>query len=92
MALTIADPDLAYQVSRKFVENLGEDDPVQKEVLRRSIELWKAERLGESTESAWKLTAETLLSMGLIDSIEGYQDAFTNEFLPESYELPESGE
>ncbi|MFQ3535808.1 MAG: ABC transporter substrate-binding protein [Aggregatilineales bacterium] len=86
LALTIADPDLAYQVSRKFVEGLAEDDPVQKQVLLRSIELWKADRLGESTEAAWKLTAETLLSMGLIDSIEGYQDAFTNEFLPESYE------
>ncbi|MCS6870282.1 MAG: ABC transporter substrate-binding protein [Anaerolineae bacterium] len=86
LALTIADPDLAYQISRKYVEGLAEDDPVQKQVLLRSIELWKAERLGESTDSAWKLTAETLLSMGLIDSIEGYQDAFTNEFLPESYE------
>jgi NitT/TauT family transport system substrate-binding protein len=86
LALTIANPDLAYQISRKFVEGLAEDDPIQKQVLLRSIELWKAERLGESTDEAWRLTAETLVSMGLIDSIEGYQDAYTNEFLPESYE------
>ncbi len=84
LALTIAEPELAYQISRDYVEGLGENDPVQMQVLLNSIELWKAERLGMSNADAWKLTAETLVAMGLIDSVEGYADAFTNAFVPEA--------
>jgi len=82
LALTISDPDLAYQSSLPHVENLAENDPVQRAVLEKSIELWKAERLGESDDATWKRTAETLVKMGLLSSIDGYADAYTNDFLP----------
>lgn len=82
LALTIADPELAYKSSLPYIENLAADDPVQRAVLAKSIELWKAERLGESDEATWKRTAETLVNMGLIPSTDGYTDAYTNDFLP----------
>lgn len=83
LALTISDPDLAYRVSRSYVENLGEDDPVQREVLARSIELWRAERLGLSDVEDWRRAAETLRDMGLLTGEVDVEAAFTNAFLPE---------
>ena len=80
---TIANPDEAYQISRKYVENLAEaDEAVQKEVLARSIELWKAERLGFSDMQAWQNMQETLLKMGLLTAPLDLSKAFTNEFVP----------
>ena len=51
---TIAHPDEAYELSKRHVENLAQaDEAVQKQVLARSIELWKAERAGLSDAQAW---------------------------------------
>ena len=39
----MANPDEAYEISKKYVEDLAQaDEPVQKQVLATSIELWKA--------------------------------------------------
>jgi len=80
---TIANPNEAYEISRKYVENLAEaDESVQKEVLARSMELWKAERLGFCDMQAWQNMQETLLKMGLLTAPLDLSKAFTNEFLP----------
>jgi NitT/TauT family transport system substrate-binding protein len=83
LAYTIANPDEAYEISKKYVENLAEaDEAVQKEVLARSIEMWKAERLGYSNITAWENMQETLLKMGLLTEPLDLSKAFTNEFVP----------
>jgi NitT/TauT family transport system substrate-binding protein len=83
LADTIADPDEAYEISKKYVENLAQaDQAVQKEVLRRSIELWKAERPGYSDPQAWQNMQDTLLQMGLLADPLDLNKAFTNEFIP----------
>ena len=47
IADTIANPDEAYQISTKFVDNLaGMDKNVQMQILTTSIEFWKAEKIG----------------------------------------------
>jgi len=80
---TIANPDEAYELSKSHVPNLAEaDQAIQKEVLSRSIDLWTAERLGLSSEQAWKNMQDTLLKMGLIDNPMDLGKAFTNEFMP----------
>ena len=44
---TIDNPDEAFEISKKYVENLASaDQAVQKQVLLRSIEQWKATQLG----------------------------------------------
>lgn len=83
LAYTIANPDEAYEISKKFVEGLADaDEAVQKEVLARSIELWKAERLGFSDIQAWENMQDTLLKMGLLTKPLDLSKAFTNEFVP----------
>lgn len=83
LAYTIANPDEAYELSKKHVENLEQaDEAVQKEVLARSIQLWKAERLGFSDMQAWKNMQDTLLKMGLLAAPLDLNAAFTNEFVP----------
>jgi NitT/TauT family transport system substrate-binding protein len=80
---TIANPDEAYELSKAHVPNLAEaDESVQKEVLARSIDLWKGERLGFSNEHAWQNMQDTLLQMGLLEGALDLEKAFTNEFLP----------
>jgi NitT/TauT family transport system substrate-binding protein len=58
------------------------DEGVQREVLRRSIELWKADRLGYADPRAWENMQETLLKMGLLVEPLDVNEAFTNEFIP----------
>ena len=83
LAYTITNPDEAYELSKAHVENLAQaDEAVQKEVLARSIELWKAERLGFSDMQAWENMQETLLKMGLLTKSLDLNKAFTNEFVP----------
>jgi NitT/TauT family transport system substrate-binding protein len=82
LADTIADPKAAYDLSRKYVENLAADDPVQMAVLQNSIELWKADTLGKSDPAAWKLTLDTLQAMGLVSDPVDLAKVYTNDYLP----------
>lgn len=80
---TIANPDEAYTISLKFVENLKDQDKdVQMQVLTTSIEFWKAERIGFSESQAWENMNELLVKMGLIPEPIDLSKAFTNEFVP----------
>lgn len=80
---TIAHPDEAYEISKKYVEGLADlDEAVQKEILAVSIEFWQAERIGFSDMDAWKNMQSTLLIMSSYTEPVDLNAAFTNEFLP----------
>jgi NitT/TauT family transport system substrate-binding protein len=80
---TLADPDEAYEISKKYVDGLADADAaVQKEVLRRSMEMWKTDRPGYSDPQAWQNMQETLLKMGLLTKPLDVSQAFTNQFVP----------
>jgi NitT/TauT family transport system substrate-binding protein len=79
---TIANPDEAYEISKKYVENLAEaDETVQKEVLAASIEFWRSDPLGFSDPAAWKNMQTVLLDMGLLTEPLDLDKAFTNDFI-----------
>ena len=83
IADTLADPDQAYEISKKYVENLAEaDEAVQKQVLATSIEFWQTEQPGYSDPHAWENMNVVLFEMGLIPEMIDIDKAFTNEFLP----------
>ncbi len=79
---TIDNPDQAYSISRKYVENLGENDPVQKMVLAKSIEMWKSAKPGFSNPAAWENMQIVLLGMGLLEKPLDLSSAYTNDFWP----------
>ncbi|MBI2757662.1 MAG: ABC transporter substrate-binding protein [Chloroflexi bacterium] len=83
LADTIANPDEAYTISTKYVDTLaGADQKVQKEILARSIDEWKTDRLGLSDPQAWQNMNDTLLKMGSITKSLDANKMFTNDFLP----------
>lgn len=79
----IADPDEAYEISLKFVENLKDQDKdVQMQVLKTSSEFWQAERIGFSDPQAWENMNNLLVKMQMIPEPIDLNKAFTNEFVP----------
>jgi len=80
---TAANPEEAYEISKKYVENLAEaDQEVQMQVLLRSIELWQGEKLGYSQPAAWENMQRILLEMGLLSSELDLTAAYDNRFIP----------
>ncbi|NOH12959.1 MAG: ABC transporter substrate-binding protein [Chloroflexi bacterium] len=76
----INDPDEAYEISKNYVEGLGDDD-VQKQVLAASIDFWVADMLGYSQPEAWENMQDVLLDMGLLNEPLDLDAAYTNEFV-----------
>ncbi len=82
LADTIADPDEAFEISKKYVENLAQaDQAVQKQVLETSIEMWKADILGRSDPAAWENMQKVLLDMGLYTQALDLDKAYSNDFV-----------
>jgi NitT/TauT family transport system substrate-binding protein len=83
LADTVANPDEAYTISEKYVPNLTQaDTATQKEILSRSIDLWKTDHIGYSVPQAWQNMQQTLLTMGLVKQPLDLTKAFTNQFIP----------
>jgi NitT/TauT family transport system substrate-binding protein len=82
LADTIRDPEGAFDISLKYVDELANADrSTQMEVLRRSIELWQGDPLGRTDPQAWQNMQETLLKMDLLGQPLDLSIAFTNDFV-----------
>jgi NitT/TauT family transport system substrate-binding protein len=83
---TIADPTVAFEICKKYVEGLDQlsaaDQALQRRILDASIEFWKTDRPGYSDPQAWQNMQELLLGMGLLAEPLDLAAAFTNEYLP----------
>jgi NitT/TauT family transport system substrate-binding protein len=74
-------PDEAYEICKKFVENLDQADAaIQKEVLATSIALWQLDPPGYTDLVAWENMQSVLLEMGLLAEPLDLTLAFSNEF------------
>ena len=77
-----ADPQQAFEISTKYVENLEQVAEVQKQVLAESIKLWSQDGSGMSDREGWENMQALLLEMGLLSKPLELEQAFSNEFLP----------
>jgi len=82
LADTVADPDAAYEISKKYIENLDQaDESVQKQILNASISMWQLEPYGFTDQANWSNMLVLLKDMGLISDSVVPTDAYTNEFI-----------
>jgi len=78
-----ANQDEAFEISKKYVENLEKGNPdVQKAVLMSSIEFWKGATPGATQPAAWENMQNLLLDMGLLKKAVDLKTAYTNDYLP----------
>jgi NitT/TauT family transport system substrate-binding protein len=81
LADTLANPDEAYEISKRYVEGL---DDSRRDVLQASLDLWRADTLGLTDGQSWERTQELLLEMGLLDGpVADLEQAYTNEYVVE---------
>lgn len=79
LADTLADPQAAYEISKKYVEGL---DDSRMNVLEASLDLWRADTLGMTDAQSWQRTQDVLLEMGFLDQpLENLAAAYTNDFV-----------
>jgi hypothetical protein len=69
------------QVSTKYIEGLKQDDPTQRQVLLKTIEVMQGGTPGESTAAAWENTQDALLSIGQVQKKMDVSTFYTNEFI-----------
>jgi NitT/TauT family transport system substrate-binding protein len=82
VADTLANPDEAFEISKKYVENLDQaDQSVQREVLAATLPFWMTDRLGYSNPAAWENMQSILLDMGLLSQPLNLDQAYSNEFI-----------
>jgi len=84
---TIAQPEEAFEITLNYVPEAGEQREAQLAVLKKSIEYWKADRLGYSEPATWETSQQFLKDVGLIDEATDVNQMFTNRFV-EAAELP----
>lgn len=79
LADTLANPTEAYDITKKYVEGLGDE---RRAVLDASLPLWQAPQLGQTDPASWAKTQEILLGMGLLDApLADLTAVYSNDFL-----------
>jgi NitT/TauT family transport system substrate-binding protein len=85
---TLANPDEAFEISKKYVETLAQADEaqsaVQRQVLQTSLDFWQPaddQKLGASDPQAWENMQNVLLEMGMLPKPLNVNEAFTNDFI-----------
>lgn len=78
---TMQDPDTAYEICKKYVENLANaDEALQKQVLLNSIDQWKTDKMGVSKDESWQNMQRILTKMGMLKTDLDLSSVYTNSF------------
>jgi NitT/TauT family transport system substrate-binding protein len=84
VADTLADPQGAYEICKKYVENLAQaDETAQMQVLKTSLEFYQSEPLGKSEARDWENMQDILLTMNLLAQPQDLSKAWSNAFVTE---------
>lgn len=80
---TLANPDEAFEISKKYVEGLDANAAVQREILQATLPFWDAGEgeLGASDPQAWENMHQILLEMELLPEPVDLDQAYTNAFV-----------
>lgn len=72
--------DLYQSLSQQF----DADMLIQFQVLLASIDLWDAEQLGYTDPASWEATQDLLITMDSLSNEIDLEDAYTNQFVPDT--------
>jgi NitT/TauT family transport system substrate-binding protein len=79
---TIANPNEAYEISKKYVEGLASaDETLQKKILAASIAQWQVDPPGQSDPQAWANMQSVLLKRGSYAQPLDLTRAFSNDYI-----------
>jgi len=79
---TLDHPDEAFDIAVEFIPEMkSTDQPLQKAVLLKSVEVWRSDRLGENSAEAWQTSVDFMKSVGLIQETPKISDLYTNRFV-----------
>ncbi|MBN1659168.1 MAG: ABC transporter substrate-binding protein [Anaerolineae bacterium] len=89
LAYTVENPDEAFEISRKYVPEMGDDQAsieVNRAILEESILFWSAPSgvLGQSNRADWQASLEIMVEMDLLTAGGDVDAMFTNEFVDEA--------
>jgi NitT/TauT family transport system substrate-binding protein len=82
LADTLDDPEAAFEICKKHVAGLEDNETVQWAVLEATLPYWQGEPPGTSDPAAWEETAEVMLEAGVLSEAVDAAHAFTNDYLP----------
>lgn len=71
------------EMRTRLHEILDAETLVQFDVLLNTIELWDADRLGETDAASWEETQAVLLAAGLLEAEIPLEPAYSNQFIQE---------
>ena len=81
----LANPDEAFEISKKYVEGLAQSDAetqaIQRQVLQASLPFWQADPLGAIDPQAWENMHTILLKMGLLTQALEFDRAYDAQFV-----------
>lgn len=82
---TLADPDEAYEICKKYVDGLADLPPeqaaIQRQVLQASLDFWRSETPGATAPQAWESMQALLLDMQLLETPMDLSQAYSNQFI-----------
>lgn len=86
LAYTLDHPEEAFQICLRYVPEAASDaqtEAVNRAILLKSIEFWKAERgeLGRSVDADWQAALQVMEKMGLVGRQVDVTEMFSNQFI-----------
>jgi len=82
---TVENPDEAFTIVRQIIpEMTDEDAPVQRQVLDVSIDLWRSDQPGLSSQQSWQDSVNFMKEAGLVEGEVEVESLFTNKFVEEA--------
>ena len=79
---TLANPDEAFAIVRETIPEISDTEAAtQREVLEISMELWRSENPGLSTEQAWQDSVDFMVETGLLEQPVEVSELYSNAFV-----------
>jgi len=79
---TIKNPGEAFEIVRQVIPEITDEDaPTQRQVLDASIELWRSNNLGVSSQQDWQDSVDFMRQTGMLEKNIDVETLYSNKFI-----------